>query len=282
MWTMEQLLEEAVGGRVGARFAGFDEVDSLTPDALLAGAEQVLARPQAAEIDPGARPLSRRLLAAQWTLVLESLDLPDEPQVLELCAGGSDPVVVALDVLYGSRARYVTVNLNKKLAAELIERAEGLDLEVELIEDDAQNLSEHFGEGAFDCVCFHHAVNDILQTAVATARGMDTTTIDWWPTEQTMIEWMAEEHEAHGLKSLGLPELARIIELAAWAVKPGICLVFDHWTWEHHLTLDWFPGDLFNGLIPLARETALGLDVPLEEVTPEGLNKQWWMVLKKG
>ena len=282
MWTMEQLLAEAVGGRVGARFAGLDEVDDLTRDELVAGAKQVLARPQAAEIDPGARPLSRRLLAAQWTLVLVSLDLPDEPQVLELCAGGSDPVVVALDVLYGSRARYVTVNLNKKLAAELVERAEGLDLEIELIEDDAQNLADHFEESAFDCVCFHHAVNDILQTAVATARGMDTTTIDWWPTERTMIEWMAEEHEAHGLKSLGLPELARIIELAAWAVKPGSCLVFDHWTWEHHLTLDWFPGDLFNGLIPLARETALSLDVPLEEVTPEGLDKQWWMVLEKG
>ncbi|HOS92324.1 MAG TPA: hypothetical protein PLQ54_03355, partial [Armatimonadota bacterium] len=70
MWTTEQLLAEAVGGRVGGRFVGMDEIDGMEADALKRAAEQALARPQASEFDPGARPLSRRLLAAQWTLVL--------------------------------------------------------------------------------------------------------------------------------------------------------------------------------------------------------------------
>lgn len=281
MWTAEQLLAEAVGGRVGKRFAGLDEVDGLTEPELREGARQVLARPQAAEFLPNARPLSRRLLAAQWTLVLESLGLPSEPRVLELCAGGSDPVIVALDVLYGSRATYITVNLNRKLASELEERLAGLDLTGQIIEDDARFLLEHFPEPSFDCVCFHHAVNDILETAVAARHGLDTRDIDWWPTERQMIEWLDEQNQADGLAACGLPELRGILEAAARAVRPGGALVFDHWTWEYHLGLDWFPGELFNNMIPLAREVALALPTPLTEVTPEGLDRRWWMVLRK-
>lgn len=281
MWTAEQLLAEAVGGRVGERFRGMDEVEHLTPQALREGAAQVLARPQKAEFIPGARPLSRRLLAAQWTLLLESLGLPQAPNVLELCAGGSDPVVVALDVLFGARATYTTINLNRKLAAELMERSENLDLKLRIIEDDAQNLSAHFADGAFDAVCFHHAVNDILQTAVAAKHGLDTRDLDWWPAERGMIEWLDQQNRADGLASAGIPELRAIFEAAARVVKPGGLLCFDHWTWEYHLALGWFPGDLFNHLIPLARKVALSLPVPLEEVTPAGLDRQWWMVLRR-
>jgi len=282
MWTTEQLLAEAVGGRVGERFQGLDEADQIAAGELRQGAAQVLARPQAAEPLPSARPLSRRLLAAQWTLLLESLGLPESPRVLELCAGSSDPVVVALDALFGARAEYVTVNLNRKLASELTERLAGLQLRARIIEDDARNLLALFPEAAFDCVCFHHAVNDILQTAVAARHGLDTRDIDWWPTERQMIEWLAEQHAQDGLASVGRPELAAIIESAARVVKPGCALCFDHWTWHYHLGLDWFPGDLFNHLMPFARDVALALPVPLEEITPEGLDRQWWMVLRRG
>ena len=243
MWTNEQLIAEAVGGRVGKRFVGLDEVDQLTPEQLTQGAAQMLARPQKAEPIYGARPLSRRLLAAQWTLLLEGLNLPDHPQVLELCAGGSDPVVVALDVLFGAKAEYVTVNLNRKLAWELTERFAGLELQARIFEDDAQNVPALFPDPAFDCVCFHHAVNDILETAVAEAHGWDTRDLDWWPNERQMIEWMDEQYKADGMATVGLPELRRIFEAAAKVVKPGGTLVFDHWTWEYHLALDWFPGD---------------------------------------
>lgn len=281
MWTAKQLLAEAVGGRVGERFVGLDEVDGLTAEELAQGAAQVLARPQKAEFIPGARPLSRRLLAAQWTLVLEALGLPQRPRVLELCAGGSDPVVVALDVLFGAEAQYITVNLNGKLAAELTERLAGLQLRASIIQDDAQNVPALFPEPQFDCVCFHHAVNDILETAAAEANGWDTRDLDWWPNERQMIEWMDEQYRADGMQAVGLPQLRGILQAAAEVVKPGGALVFDHWTWEYHLGLDWFPGDLFNSLIPIAREVALKLDTPLDDVTPEGLDPQWWMVLRR-
>ncbi len=281
MWTIEQLLGEAVAGRVGDRFRLLDEVDRLSPEQLRAGAQQVLARPQLAEFIPGARPLSRRLLAAQWTLLMEGLDLPPGPRVLELCAGGSDPVVVAMDVLFAACASYITINLNRKLAAQLLERAAALALPVRIIEDDARNVPAHFPDGSLDCICFHHAINDILQTAVAAAHGWDTRDLDWWPNERQMIEWLGEQHRQDGLTAVGIPELRAILESAARAVKPGGTLCFDHWTWEHHLSLPWFPGDLFNDLMPLARKVAMSLPIPLEEVTPAGLDRRWWMVLRR-
>ncbi|MGC9316851.1 MAG: hypothetical protein ACP5KN_02300 [Armatimonadota bacterium] len=281
LWTVERLLEEACDGRVGERFGGPRELAAFGRDELLEGARRALARPQEASFSPASRALSSRLLAAQWTLLLESLGLPEPPRVLEPCAGGSDPVIVALDAIYGARASYVTVNLNRGLAAELARRAADLDLQVEIIEDDARNLSDHFEPASFDCVCLHHAVNDILQTAVAATQGMDTRGIDWWPTERQMIEWMAQQHEKDGLQSVGLPELRAVLQGCARVLRPGAPMCFDHWTSKHHLGLDWFPGRLFNDMIPLARRLIPSLSIPLEEVTPEGLDAQWWMVLRR-
>jgi len=76
---------------------------------------------------------------------------------------------------------------------------------------------------------------------VAAQWGMDTRDIDWWPTERRMIEWLGEQHQEDGLASVGLPELATILEAAARALRPGGAMCFDHWTWEYHLGLDWFP-----------------------------------------
>ncbi len=275
MWTTEQLVAEAMDGRVGRRYSGRDEIGQMSRAELTEAAERSIARPQ-----EGFGEVGRRVLAAQWALLLESLGLPEAPRLMELCAGGSDPVVVALDALFGASAEYFTMNLNRELADELIERTAHLELEVKIIEDDARNLRAHYAEDSFDCVCFHHAVNDILQTAIATRRGMDTREIDWWPTERKMIEWMAEQHRIDNMTSVGRPELREILGAATEAVRPGGFLCFDHWTAVSSLQQEWFPGDLFNDMIVIAREEALSPDGPLEEVTPPGLDRRWWMVLR--
>lgn len=90
-FTQEQLLAEAMEGRVSRRFVGLDDVDRMAPDELAEAARRVLARPQAAEFTPGSRPLSRRLLAAQWTLLLESLGLPEAPRSSNCARGAVTP-----------------------------------------------------------------------------------------------------------------------------------------------------------------------------------------------
>ena len=72
----------------------------------------------------------------------------------------------------------------------------GLDIRVDIVEDNAANLPEHCAAGSVDLICFHHAVNDLLQTAVAHTRGMDTVTVDWWPNEEQMIRWLDQSYKA--------------------------------------------------------------------------------------
>lgn len=281
MWTPEQIFAEVIRGRIAQRCPNGGDLAAWSEAELLDGVRGALRRPVPSDLPPVARALERRTWAAQWLLLLESLDLPAEPRVLEPCAGGGEGVVMALDALFGDRARYTTVNLNRPLAAELIARTRHLAIRVEVIEDNAVNLAGYFPADSLDCACFHHAVNDILQTAVAGRHGLDTRDIDWWPTERKMIEWLGAQWRQDGLASVGLPELTTIIESAAQAVRPGGHLVFDHWTYEGHLGQDWFPGDLFQDLIPLARQVALSLRVPLEEITPPALDRRWWMVLRR-
>ncbi len=281
MWTTEELAAMATDGPVGQRYPAEESLRGLSREALLTSAAHILARPQRAELDPRARPLTNRLLATQWVKVLGCLDLPDRVEVMELCAGGSEPVVIALDVLFGDRAHYRTINLNRRLAAELRQKTARLDLRMEVIEDNAVDLRRHFRAASFDLIAFHHAVNDILETAVAAAHGFDTRDIDWWSDERMMIEWLDQQDRADSLRSVGLPELTSIIGAAASVTRPGGYLVFDHWTFEHYLQTDWFPSELFTRLIPIAREVAMGVEAGLEEVTPEGLDPQWWMVLRR-
>ena len=56
--------------------------------------------------------------------------------------------------------------------------------------------------GSTHVAWFHHATNDILQTADAKAHGMDTTELDWWPHERQVIESMAVEHYVAGPATL--------------------------------------------------------------------------------
>lgn len=57
--------------------------------------------------------------------------------------------------------------------------------------------------GSTHVAWFHHATNDIPQTAIAEAHGMDTAELDWWPHERQVIELMAVEHYVAGPADLG-------------------------------------------------------------------------------
>jgi hypothetical protein len=76
------------------------------------------------------------------------------------------------------------------------------------------------------------------------------------------------------------PALIGAVRNAAEWTKPGGHLLFDHWTWEAHREMDWFPWELFCNLIPLARGWIAESDLPLEEFAVGDLNPQWWMFFR--
>jgi len=221
------------------------------------------------------------VLAAQYYEVFGALGVPKEAAVYEPCVGGSVPVIVAAESYSEGRARYFTINLNKKLAAELKSKIGHLRMSITLIEDNAQRALSHLQPGRFDVACFHHAVNDILETAVSEPRGMDTTAIDWWPNERQMIEWLAEDHVSGRIEQRGKPELRHIIADAIRLVRPGGHLVFDHFNWCRFIGVDWFPWDLFYNLIPMTRRWVFEAGMPVEELKLPGADPQWWMFLRR-
>jgi SAM-dependent methyltransferase len=151
---------------------------------------------------------------------------------------------------------------------------------VRIIEDNAQRALAHLAPRSVDVACFHHAVNDILQTAVSEPRGMDTTAIDWFPNERQMIEWLAEDATAGRLEQRGKPELMQIVADAARLVRPGGFLVFDHFNWCKFIGVSWFPWELFYNLIPMTRRWVAESGLPLSEVRLAGADPQWWLMLQ--
>jgi SAM-dependent methyltransferase len=256
-------------------------IRELPDEAVWTAARNVLTRPQPGDASQAGRLLLNPCLAASWLVAFEGLDLPRSLSVFEPCAGSSEPVILASEVYSAGTGRYTTVNLNRPLAAELRGKLGKLRMPLDIIEDNAADLAHPLPPDSVDIACFHHAVNDILQTAVSEPRGIDTATIDWWPNERRMIEWLGEDDVAGRLDEYARPALVSVIRNAVEMVKPGGVLLFDHWTWEAHRNVDWFPWGLFNRLIPLARAWVLAEDLPVVEVPLPGRDPQWWMCLTK-
>jgi hypothetical protein len=277
LWETRRIAQEISEGVI-YQHLGAAAQRELTgvPDILdkVAGA---LCHPKPLDI---CRPVLDAVLAAQYYELFEALALPRALAVYEPCVGASNPVIIAAEAYSQGKGRYLTINLNRKLREEMGEKIAHLTMPVRIIEANALQAWQHLPRRSLDVACFHHAVNDILQTAVSEPRGMDTTQIDWFPNERQMIEWLAADAEAGRLDKRGKPELLQIIGDAAHLVRPGGFLIFDHWNWCSLRGVDWFPWDLFANLIPLTRHWIAESRLPLEEVRLEGVDPQWCMVLQ--
>jgi hypothetical protein len=280
---LERIIGEVTNGQVFSLLPAETQasIRALTADEVRAGAARSLARPIPGDVSQSGRLLMNPCLAVQWLAVFEELDLPRALRVFEPCAGSSEPVILATEIYSAGTGSYTTLNLNRPLAAQLREKIGKVRLPLRIIEEDAGRAAGYLPATSVDVACFHHAVNDLLQTAVAEPRGMDTRTVDWWPNERQMIEWLAEEAAAGQLARRARPALLQAVEQAVRLVRPGGYLVFDHWTWEGHHAMAWFPWELFCDLIPLAREWIAAAALPLVEQPLAGRDPRWWMCLRR-
>lgn len=280
---IDRIYHEVTNGLIYDRLPDSTQaiVREMPRDDVLTACANVLTRPQPGEVAQEARMLLNPCLAASWLIVFEDLDLPRKLAIYEPCVGSSEPVILAADAYSRGGGSYTTVNLNRPLAAELNSKLGKIGMPVRIIEDNATRLESLLPPASVDAACFHHAVNDILQTAVSEPRGMDTRAVHWWPNERQMIEWLAEDDRAGRLDEHARPALVAAVRQAVDLVKPGGTLIFDHWTWVAYETVDWFPWDLFQRLIPLAREWVLAEGLPVREIPLPGRDPQWWMFLRK-
>jgi hypothetical protein len=150
-----------------------------------------------------------------------------------------------------------------------------------IIEDDASTAALPERVETFDVACFHHALNDLLETAVAEPRGMDTRKIDWWANERQMIEWLGEENREGRIEGAPRAAVVGALGQAISLLKTGGAMIIDHWTWEAYRNVDWFPWDFFQRIIPLARRWVGENRLPLLELSLHGRDPQWWLAYRK-
>lgn len=282
MIPIERAIEEVTAGRVFALLPEPTQaqIRALSAEEVRAGVAGVFVRPMPGDVSQAGRLLMNPTLAVQWLDLFEELQLPRRLRIFEPCTGSSEPVILAMEIYSGAAGDHTALNLNRPLAAQLREKIAKVRSRVHVIEDDAARAAAYLPPRSFDAACFHHAVNDLLQTAVAEPRGMDTRTVDWWPNERRMIEWLAEEWQQGRIDERARPALVAAVRQAVELVRPGGVLLFDHWTWEGHRRLDWFPWELFCDLIPLAREWIRAEGLPVEEIALPGRDPRWWMTLR--
>ena len=279
LWEARRIAEEISAGVIYQRLGPAAQRELAAIPGLPDKVKGALQHPKPLDI---CRPVLDAVFAAQYYELFAALRLPRALTVYEPCVGASNPVIIAAAAYSQGQGRYLTINLNRKLREELGEKIAHLTMPVRIIEANATRALDHLPRGSLDVACFHHAVNDILETAVSEPRGMDTTQIDWFAQERQMIEWLAAEAQAGRLEERGKPELLQIIGDAAQLVRPGGWLIFDHWNWCSFIGVDWFPWDLFANLIPMTRRWIAESRRPLEEVRLEGVDPQWCMVLQVG
>jgi len=281
MWNTEQVIREITQGSIFEGLTQQRQAELMAiPQAELAESiTALLHRPPAAKI-PHSQALSNLVYAAQYYEVFKVLRLPKQSKLYEPCVGSSDPVVIAAEAYSNGQADYTTVNLNRQLRDELQRKISHLKMSVHIIDDNAQNALTHLKPNSIDVACFHHAINDILQTAVSEPRGMNTATVDWWPNERQMIEWMAEDFNSGAIIKHGKPELMEIIGKAVELTSPGGCLIFDHWSALVYREVDWFPWELFCDLVPITRKWIEESSLHVTEIKLSDADPQWWMFLR--
>lgn len=278
MWNLEQVTQEITKGAIFEKLTQKhqEELAAIPQAELMKSIADLILRPPPAKIRHGG-VLSNLVYAAQYYEVFGILDLPRQLKVYEPCVGSSDPVIVAAESYSNGNANYTTMNLNRPLREQLQSKIGHLKSSIHIIDNNAQTVLAHLEPKSIDVACFHHAINDALQTAVSEPRGMDTTTVDWWPNERQMIEWMAADYESGIMDKRGKPELMEIISGAVELTRSGGYLIFDHWASLSYKDVDWFPWEMFCDLIPMTRQWIAESDLPVTEISLSDADPQWWM-----
>lgn len=224
-------------------------------------------------------PINHLYFRKKWAHLLTTLfGQQKHLEVLEVASGAEDMIPQAMERVE-SDGKYRTINMNKKLNQGLLCRTKDLKVDVEIIADDAKNITSYLNVNSIDIIAFQHSVNDILQAILCNAEGIDTIDSDWMKTLPKMIKILQDEVKNTTFeKHTKGPFIDMMRNLINVLKKDGI-IAINHYLFQ--LDLDWgYPSELFNNIVPMTREWMKELTY-VEEFQVEGFESQWWLFLKK-
>ena len=231
--------------------------------------------------DASDRSLHHFRYSAAWLNIFERMSLPADTAMLEIAAGSAVHIAQALDAYAGSQGRYVAFNMNKELTRSFYQKTASLRMNIRIVEDNALKAPQYFDGETFDVIAFHHAVNDIIQTSVADADGIDTIHCDWQQAEPRMLRAVMRHHDAGTLKAVAYPDFTRIVECCRNVLKMGGIMVFSNFTFTMDYEALGYSMEFHNAYIALARQWIGEANLGLSEVLLDGYDPKWWMILRK-
>lgn len=216
---------------------------------------------------------------AAWMGAAQALGGGAPLRVMEVASGDVAVVPWALELYDGGACSYVTANLNKKLTQNFLAKTASLRTAVRVIEDDGANMARYYGPGSFDMVALQHGINDIVQTILCERQGLDTVNGDWWANLPAMTRITDEYYRSGTLEDTAWPGFLACMKACADLLCPGGHLVFNSIVYQYDLDLG-YPRDLYESFVPMARRWLLEAGMGLSDVTPQGWDRRWWMVLR--
>ncbi|NCA67425.1 MAG: hypothetical protein EOM87_05120 [Clostridia bacterium] len=256
-----------------------DFIDEVETDVLEAHINRVMTSP-IKYVNSFDRPLYQLYFIASWANLYNSLLEDKKISLLEVATGDSCYVINALEHHSSDKGEYVTFNLNKKLSSSFIAKNIDKAVKIKVIEDNGMNVSNYFTQNSFDIIAFHHAVNDIVQTIIAEIEGIDTINCDWWVQEPEMLRAVIKHHRNGTLKQNAYGSFIKIVDVCSQVLKTGGYMIFDNRTFAIKEGLD-YSTEFHDSYIAMAREWINESALPLKEITVDGYDSKWWMILKK-
>lgn len=214
----------------------------------------------------------------KWGDAVKAVHNGQNVKVLEVGAGCCDMIPKTLARLYGGyETKYTTMNLNKELTAEFKRKVNGLNISIDIIEDDAKNIAEYTNE-AFDIIAFEHSANDVMETIIAEKNGIDTINSNWLQILPPITEIVNDAFRNGALEELVKKEFLQLISACTNVLKPGGCLIFAHYPFQYNLDIGLIP-EFNEFLLPTVSKwiTEAGLG---KEFTVEDFDSPWWLFIK--
>jgi len=225
-------------------------------------------------------PVFSWYIRSKWSDVFKRIKASAPIEVLELASGASAHIPNVIAKHYENpRTKYTTFNLNKKLTASFKSSTSKLPITIDVVEDAAQNISDHIGKNKMDAVVFEHAINDILQGMFAERNGIDTINTDWFDILPEMVKIISAEYRNKTFEDVVKNEFTELLNSCFNVLKPGGVMVFFHHLYQSDLDLG-YDVDLYENIVDIARkwihEAKIG-----KEVFFDGFEPHWWMFIQK-
>jgi hypothetical protein len=216
---------------------------------------------------------------ASWVHALLSAQIEPASTVLEVGAGLSTNFIRAANSLLGSRGRFVTVNLNKRLTDSFKARSRALSIRQRFIEGNARDVHEYLPPASCSFVALNHQINDIVQTIVFESNGRTTDDGDWYGMVPEMVQLIRAAQQSSAMTRVVRPQFLQIIESCVRVLKPGGVIGFNNSVTATLLRYG-YDAELLGSFIPLARRWITDGIAGLHEESFVGFHPQWWLFFR--